>query len=28
VIRLDFAPAWFLIGLLFEKAVAADDSRT
>ena len=21
VIRLDFAPAWFLIGLLFEKAV-------
>jgi hypothetical protein len=28
VIRLDFAPAWFLIGLLFEKAVVADDSRT
>lgn len=28
VIRLDFAPAWFLIGLLFEKAVAANDSRT
>ena len=28
VIRLDFAPAWFFIGLLFEKAVAADDSRT
>ena len=28
VIRLDFAPAWFLIGLVFEKAVAANDSRT
>ena len=27
VIRLDFAPAWFLIGLLFEKAVAAADSQ-
>lgn len=27
VIRLDYAPAWFLLGLLFEKVVMDDHSR-